>query len=101
MLTFLFNSWDDWVDSDRIRKLTEENKELARTLQREYVESTRKVTSATKTHGKRKGAPDDSSHASEERQNSLPASGRGKRQREDLEKVCPLSLVSRCYEFVS
>ena len=77
------------MNVDRIRKPTEDNKELARALQQEYTQSHKKPSNASaKAHTKRKGNSDDSSHASDDRQNSLPASSR-KRGQEDLDKVSP------------
>jgi hypothetical protein len=76
------------VSSDRIRKPTEENKELARTLRREFDQQTKKTAVKPTTGSKKRGLDDDDSRASEDRQNSLPATGRNKRGREDLDRVC-------------
>ncbi|KAI5291200.1 Esa1p-associated factor [Ascosphaera aggregata] len=78
------NTWDDWVTQDRLRKLTDENRELAMTLRREVEAANRVKVGSKPTTRKRK--LDDSSRASEERASSMPAS-RGKRGREmELEK---------------
>ncbi|KZZ95017.1 histone acetylase complex subunit [Ascosphaera apis ARSEF 7405] len=77
------NTWDDWVTQDRLRKLTDENRELALTLRRE-VEAANRVKVGNKPTAKKRKL-DDSSRASEERGSSMPA--RGKRGRDlELEK---------------
>jgi len=92
--------WDDWVSSDRIRKFTDENKELAQSLKRE-LDNTRKPAPAKVTSNKKKAAGSDlsSTRGSEERQSSAPATGRGQKRGRDteIEKVGSLnspSLVS-------
>ena len=81
-------SWDDWVPQDRIRKNSEENKELATNLKLE-MDKLLKPAKATAPSSKKKAAGSDLSSArgSEERQ--TPAMGRGqKRGRDfDIEKV--------------
>ncbi|KAL9601955.1 MAG: hypothetical protein Q9219_002179 [cf. Caloplaca sp. 3 TL-2023] len=84
------NTWDDWVENDRLRKLNDENREIAQALKRQYLESTQKTTKSTAS--KRKGLPSDlgSARGSEERNASAPVTGRGlKRGRNaDLDEVC-------------
>ncbi|KAF1962830.1 NuA4 histone acetyltransferase complex, Eaf3/MRG15 subunit [Byssothecium circinans] len=80
------NTWDDWVPEDRLRKLTQENRELANSLRHEVLAAQRAARaqpapSKKKTQGSTRG--------SEERQMSASAAGpRGqKRMRDhDLEK---------------
>jgi hypothetical protein len=81
-------SWDDWVTEDRLRKLTQENRDLANSLRHEVLAQQRAaraqpVVSKKKAQGSARG--------SEERQMSVQATGpRGqKRMRDhDLEKAC-------------
>ncbi|KAJ5101650.1 hypothetical protein NUU61_003872 [Penicillium alfredii] len=78
------HTWDDWVSEDRLRKGTEENKELASNLRREVEESIKQKSS--KASAKKRATSDRSSvRNSEERGNSV---GRGlKRARDnDIEK---------------
>lgn len=73
---------------DRLRKLTDENRELAASLRRDVEAATRpKITKPT---GKRRGGSDASSLRDSEERNSSTAPTRGtKRSRDtDLEKVC-------------
>ena len=81
-------SWDDWVNQDRLRKLTEENRELAQTLKKD-LDSQRQRTAPkiATTSTKRKAAGSDlsSTRGSEERHSSLPAAGRGQKRGRDYE----------------
>ncbi|KAL9027850.1 MAG: hypothetical protein Q9196_003682 [Gyalolechia fulgens] len=83
------NTWDDWVENDRLRKLNDENREIAQALKRQYLESTQKTTKPTAS--KRKGLPSDlgSTRGSEERNASAPATGRGQKRgrNADLDEV--------------
>ncbi|KAL8935976.1 MAG: hypothetical protein Q9216_005165, partial [Gyalolechia sp. 2 TL-2023] len=83
------NTWDDWVENDRLRKLNDENREIAQALKRQYLESTQKTTKSTAS--KRKGLPSDlgSTRGSEERNASAPATGRGQKRgrNADLDEV--------------
>ncbi|KAI4167467.1 MAG: hypothetical protein LQ348_007656 [Seirophora lacunosa] len=83
------NTWDDWVENDRLRKLNDENREIAQALKRQYLESVQKPTKPTTS--KRKGLPSDfgSTRGSEERYASAPATGRGQKRgrNADLEEV--------------
>ncbi|OAP59615.1 mortality factor 4-like protein 1 [Fonsecaea erecta] len=82
------NTWDDWVPQDRLRKISEENRELQATLRHQAI-----LKANPKMAGKiRRGQGSDigSGRGSEERTSSVPAAGgRGsKRARDnDLEKV--------------
>ncbi|KAL9130651.1 MAG: hypothetical protein Q9217_001221 [Psora testacea] len=82
------NTWDDWVHGDRLRKLTDENKQLAQSLKGQMDDLRR--ASAPKS-SKKKIADSDlsSTRGSEDRQLSVAGTGRGqKRGRDyDIEKV--------------
>lgn len=82
-------SWDDWVPQDRVRKFTEENKELAaqlHTAMKEVQES--KAPKSAKKGGRANGSGI-SSRGSEERTGSVGTlGGRNRRNRDyDLEHV--------------
>ncbi|KAJ5273399.1 hypothetical protein N7478_008524 [Penicillium angulare] len=87
------NTWDDWVLEDRLRKWTDENRELATNIRKEAEASLRGKNVKTPTSKKRAISEHSSVRDSEERGNSV--SGRGnKRVREnDIERV---SCVSFC-----
>ncbi|KAL8644422.1 MAG: hypothetical protein Q9210_007262 [Variospora velana] len=74
------NTWDDWVENDRLRKLNDENREIAQALKRQYMESVQKP--AKPTTSKRKGLPSDfgSTRGSEERYASAPVTARGQKR---------------------
>ncbi|KAJ6122405.1 Chromatin modification-related protein eaf3 [Penicillium capsulatum] len=75
------NTWDDWVLEDRLRKATDENRELAANIRREAEESVRAKSS--KSGPKKRGTSErDSVRDSEERGNSVPGRG-NKRARGD------------------
>ncbi|KAF2096729.1 MRG-domain-containing protein [Rhizodiscina lignyota] len=67
------NTWDDWVPQDRLRKFTDENQALARTLISEMRAMHRARYYASKSS--KKGKHDGSTRASEERHSSVAASG--------------------------
>ena len=96
------NSWDDWVPQDRLRKFTDENKELAANLHNQMKElqrETRAPKSGLKKGGRANGSDFSSARGSEERHTSMAAqSGRGgpRRNRDyDLEPVS-ISYISYC-----
>ncbi|KAI9837636.1 MAG: Esa1p-associated factor [Thelocarpon superellum] len=87
------NTWDDWVPQDRLRKLTDENRELAQNLKRE-VEMARHQSSntfkkaPTSTKKKTGGGSDfGSTRGSEERHSSVQAHAgpRGQKRGRDYE----------------
>lgn len=83
-------SWDDWVPQDRLRKLTDENKQLAQDLKHESDAAHRQraaPTKATPASTKKKAAGSDlsSTRGSEERHSSVPAIGRGQKRGRDFE----------------
>ena len=87
----IYCSWDDWVPHDRLRKFTEENKELAQDLKREMDDSrARAAPKTTSTKKKTAGSDFSSARGSEERHSSLPVTGRGSKRGRDMEieKVC-------------
>ncbi|KAI9661540.1 MAG: Esa1p-associated factor [Trizodia sp. TS-e1964] len=86
------NTWDDWVPQDRLRKFTDENKELAANLRRDMDalrRPTPKAPAAVTASHKRKPAGSDFSSArgSEERNSSVQASAqpRGQKRARDFE----------------
>lgn len=88
---FLPCRWDDWVPQDRLRKFSEENKELAYSLKQDLKREMDKTRAVPKSASRKKTAGSDFSsiRGSEERNSSVPVTGRGtKRGRDmDLEKV--------------
>ena len=89
--------WDDWVSGDRVRKLTDENKELAQNLKKD-LDALRKPAPQKIANSKKKNAGSDlsSNRGSEERQSSAPATGRGQKRGRDneIEKVGSLNFSS-------
>jgi hypothetical protein len=86
------SSWDDWVNQDRMRKNTEENRELQRNLKAEFDMANRKPTAAKSVTSSRKkamGSDLSSGRGSEDRHSSVPAGGRGTKRGRDneIEKV--------------
>lgn len=99
-------SWDDWVPQDRVRKFTDENKELAAQLHNQMKLLQQKAPkSVGKGQGKRgaNGSDFSSARGSEERTGSVAAApGRGgpRRNRDyDLEHVS--KFLSLCIPFLS
>ena len=90
--------WDDWVSGDRVRKLTDENKELAQNLKKD-LDALRKPVPQKINNSKKKNAGSDrsSNRGSEERQSSAPATGRGQKRGRDneIEKVGSLNFSSQ------
>jgi mortality factor 4-like protein 1 len=83
-----FYSWDDWVPQDRLRKLTDENQELAKNLKKEMDVLRNQNRPAPKSiAGKRRG--DGSSRASEER--GLAVSGKKRGRDFESERVSNMS----------
>ena len=92
--TFLANvswfsdRWDDWVPQDRIRKDTDENRELAANLRQESILLNQPhKAKATSTKKKTVGSDVSSLRGSEDRQ--TPVTGRGQKRGRDneIEKV--------------
>jgi hypothetical protein len=84
-------SWDDWVPQDRVRKFTEENKELAAQLHAQMKALQQKsgpsaAKSATKKGTRANGSDFSSARGSEERHVSTATqSGRGPRRNRDYD----------------
>ncbi|GKT44398.1 chromatin modification-related protein eaf3 [Colletotrichum spaethianum] len=78
------NTWDDWVSIDRIRKFTEENKELASTLHAQMKDLRQKSSAKAPKKGLRINGTD-STRGSEERTAGAAASGRGPRRARDFD----------------
>jgi hypothetical protein len=80
--------WDDWVPQDRVRKLTDENKELAAQLhtQMKALQNQQKAPKSVKKGGKANGSDFSSTRGSEERHTSAAApGGRGPRRNRDYD----------------
>lgn len=93
-------SWDDWVSQDRIRKFTDDNKQLAAQLQQAArLRTAGGSKSAKKAIGKAAGPGDSemsSARGSEERAAINSFAGRGKRGGRDYE----LESVSGMFPFI-
>lgn len=83
------NTWDDWVPQDRVRKFTDENKELASQLHAQMKVHMQKGSKPVKKGPKANGSDFSSARGSEERTGATTTTGRGpRRQRDfDLEQV--------------
>lgn len=87
----VMKQWDDWVPQDRVRKFTEENKQLATQLnnQMKLLQQAKNKTAAKK--GRANGSDFSSARGSEERHVTAQgrgAGGAGRRTRDyDLEVV--------------
>lgn len=91
-----YHRWDDWVPQERLRKLTEENKELAANLKKDMEAQRRAATGkpASTSHKKRPFGSDvtgSSARGSEDRSSAAPQGPRGQkrgREIEGIDKVC-------------
>lgn len=92
------NTWDDWVPQDRVRKFTDENKELAAQLHNQMKMLQQKTPkSVSKKGGRANGSDLSSARGSEERHASVAAqAGRGPRRNRDYD----LETVSISFLFV-
>lgn len=104
------SSWDDWVPQDRVRKFTDENKDLASQLLAQFkMLQSGKASKQTKkgTGARAAGSDVGSARGSEERTaGATTASGRGPRRARDfdLEQVSRLVLSLshfRCFSVCS
>lgn len=93
------HSWDDWVPQDRVRKFTDENKELAAQLHNQMKMLQQKAPKNPGKGGKRANGSDFSSaRGSEERHASAAAqSSRGPRRNRDYD----LENVSSVFSIMS
>ena len=85
--------WDDWVEEDRLRKLTQENRELANSLRHAVLEQQR-AARAQAVPAKKKAQT--STRGSEERQTpaqAAPPRGQKRMRDQDLEKVSVLCFL--------
>ncbi|KAJ5701899.1 Chromatin modification-related protein eaf3 [Penicillium malachiteum] len=80
------NTWDDWVREDRLRKWTDENRELATNIRREAEASLRAKNSKQPTSKKRATSDRSSVRDSEERGNSVPGRGNKRARETDIER---------------
>ncbi|KAK1727702.1 chromo domain-like protein [Colletotrichum acutatum] len=90
------NTWDDWVSIDRIRKFTEENKELASQLHAQMKDLRQKSSAKPPKKGNLRVNGTDSARGSEERTAGVAATGRGPRRARDFD----LEQVSAKTEFL-
>ncbi|KAH6848284.1 MRG-domain-containing protein [Chaetomium sp. MPI-CAGE-AT-0009] len=85
------SSWDDWVPQDRVRKFTDENKDLASQLVAQFkmLQSGKAAKQTTKKGGATaraaNGSDMSSARGSEERTAATTTSGRGPRRARDYE----------------
>lgn len=79
------NTWDDWVLQDRLRKFTEENRELATTLRRE-AEAASRQRSSKGSSKKRAGSDRSSVGGSDEQQTPVPGRGAKRARDNEIEK---------------
>lgn len=86
-------SWDDWTEEERLRKLTDENRDLERSLRKDQlqkqraVDQTKKASSTTSKRRSGIGAEGSSARGSEDRASSAAVGPRGtKRSRADAEQ---------------
>lgn len=90
------NTWDDWVPQDRIRKLNDENRELALQLIQLAKVSQQKSSKPTKKTALKNGSDFSSTRGSEERTGGANAlSSRGPRRARDYD----LEHVSTCISY--
>lgn len=81
-------SWDDWVPQDRLRKNTDESRELAANLKKAAHEQSAKSSKSSTVNKTRRGQTDlASGRGSEERTSSIPARGTKRARDNDIEKV--------------
>ncbi|KAF2839617.1 MRG-domain-containing protein [Patellaria atrata CBS 101060] len=93
------NTWDDWVPQDRLRKLTDENKELARDLRKELeqLRNPRQNSKALPVSNHKRRFDASSARGSEERHSSVTAGGgpRGQKRGRDFELEREENFMSR------
>ena len=97
-----FDRWDDWVSQERIRKLTDENKELAANLrkdmdaQRRAASGKPSLASTTKKRGLGSEAPGSSARGSEDRSSvAPPPPPRGTKRAREIEGIDKVYLFMR------
>ncbi|KAL9609140.1 MAG: hypothetical protein Q9167_006068 [Letrouitia subvulpina] len=79
-------TWDDWVDEERLRRLTEENKEMAKLMRQHALDVQQRAKNAT-ANAKKKAVSSDLSSArgSEERHASATTTARGQKRARNME----------------
>lgn len=90
--------WDDWVPQERIRKLTEENKELASNLKKDMDAQRRAATikpasMSTKKRAYGSDLTGSSARGSEDRSSAVPQAPRGTKRGKEVEGI---DKVRRC-----
>ena len=91
------HSWDDWVPQERLRKLTEENKELASNLKKD-MDAQRRATTGKPlpTSVKKRAYGSDltgsSARGSEDRSSAVPQAPRGTKRGREIEGIDKVSL---------
>jgi hypothetical protein len=95
--------WDDWVPQERVRKLNEENKELATNLRKD-MEAQRRATTGKPSSTSTKKRPfgsdltASSARGSEDRSSAVPPPPpRGTKRGRDIEGIDKVS-VAACFE---
>lgn len=89
--------WDDWVPQERIRKLTEENKELASNLKKDMDAQRRAATSKPASTSTKKRAygsdlAGSSARGSEDRSSAAPQAPRGTKRGKEIEGIDKVGL---------
>lgn len=95
LTNFPLHRWDDWVPQERIRKFTDENKELASNLKKDMEAQRRAVTggakpASTSSTKKRPFGSDlaaSSARGSEDRSSAAPQPPRGTKRGRDIEGI--------------
>lgn len=84
-------SWDDWVPQERLRKLTEENKELASNLKKDMDAQRRAATGKPAPASVKKKAYgadlSSSTRGSEDRSSAVPQAPRGTKRGREIEGI--------------
>lgn len=96
------NSWDDWVPQDRLRKNTEENRELARNLKHD-MDALRNLTTKkpSSTSHKKKADLASSARDSEERHSSIAVAAGPRGQKRGREYQVESVSSEICHIYVS
>jgi hypothetical protein len=100
LLTAFSRRWDDWVPQERLRKLTEENKELASNLRKDHDAQRRAATGKPPAPSTVKRRPygseltGSSARGSEDRSSAVPAAPpRGTKRGREIEGIDKVSLT--------
>jgi hypothetical protein len=95
----IFHRWDDWVPGERLRKLTEENRELANNLKKDMDAQRRAATSKpSSTSTKKRALGSDpagsSARGSEDRSSAVPQPPRGTKRAREAEGIDKVSFFT-------